>query len=716
MIVTAAFACTLALGSFASPSEPPVTVTVDAGSGTYAITDASLGWTLSGSVGSRLYGLHFGQGHDRVGAYKETTFRWTSGVPLTATVKSYFDRHTVLFRLHYCGALTGPGLAFPDFSTMPAGLHPFSFRDQSFAAPTFSLTQSCSPWLMFDGLARSLIVSPASNFMVAAMSGDGVSRIASGLDRRLRRVPGGLDQDTILVFAGGINQAWDTWGASLRKLYARSDNWCAKDPVVTRFGYWTDNGADYYYDYDLDKGYEGTLKAVVDRYRLEGVHVGYVQLDSWWYDKTTDDPAGKPAGTVKNKRLPQGAWNRFGGLWEYRADKDLFPDGLAAFQAGIGVPLAVHNRWMDRKSPYHDRYRISGVAAVDPAWWNDVAAYLASGRVECYEQDWLDTVFSNSPEMSREVGIGDAFTDTMARACADRGLAMQYCMASPRFFLQGLKYPNLTTIRTSGDRFEPGKWSDFLFVSRLADCVGIRPWCDVFKSREMGNMILGALSAGPVGTGDRIGKENPANVLRAARPDGLLVKPDRPALPSDRSYIERDGPVIAETYTEAGGSKTLYMFAFPRPHGTRDAAFRLSEFGVSGRFYVFEQAADAGRFVDAGEALRYEIGPSGYLFLEAAPVGPSGIALLGDLGKIVPTGRQRISAISDRSDGVRVRVSLASGEASVVLSGVSPKPPKVAADHGSARLASYDRTTGRFSVQVTPAAGATQVPVTLSVR
>ena len=60
----------------------------------------------------------------------------------------------------------------------------------------------------------------------------------------------------------------------------------------------------------------------------------------------------------------------------------------------------------------------------------------------------------------------------MAAACARHGLVMQYCMALPRHFLQGAKYSNLTTIRTSGDRFEPGKWRDFLYTSQLAAAVG----------------------------------------------------------------------------------------------------------------------------------------------------------------------------------------------------------------------------------------------------
>ena len=48
---------------------------------------------------------------------------------------------------------------------------------------------------------------------------------------------------------------------------------------------------------------------------------------------------------------------------------------LAAFQKSIDLPLITHNRWIDPASPYHEHYKISGIAAVDPKWWDHIAAY-----------------------------------------------------------------------------------------------------------------------------------------------------------------------------------------------------------------------------------------------------------------------------------------------------------------------------------------------------
>ena len=125
----------------------------------------------------------------------------------------------------------------------------------------------------------------------------------------------------------------------------------------------------------------------------------------------------------------------------------------------------------------------------------------------------------------------------MARATHDHNMTMQYCMAPARFFLQAAKYPNLTTIRVNQDRFERKKWQSFLDASLLAEAAGRWPWVDVFMSGETDNLLLSVLSAGPVGTGDALGKEHRDNLMKAIRADGVIVKPDVPIVRVDSSFI-----------------------------------------------------------------------------------------------------------------------------------------------------------------------------------
>lgn len=505
--------------------------------GEYVITSVPMNWKFAGSIGHVLTDINSLKGHDEIGNFSEIKFKWDSGNAYEGAIKWYADKPVVMFLLTLLNDQTKPLDAFPSFTEFPTDMNKFSFNNDNFAPPQFKLNETSTPWLFFDDKMNSFIISPASDFIVSKLTGDGNKKISSGLNDEVKNLPAKFTHETILVFTNGIRNAWDIWGKSLRAMYKRKLPVNDADPVLKYFGYWTDNGADYYYNCDTTLGYSQTLLDLKKRYKEEGIPLGYMQLDSWWYEKSIYDVNGKPDADHKSPNLPYGKWNRYGGMMSYTADPFLFPKGLSGFHKEAGLSLVTHNRWIDHKSPYHDKYKISGYAAIDQKYWNHIISYLKNSGVVCYEQDWLNYIYDKSPQMAEGIDVGNEFTDGMANACLKAGISMQYCMAMPRFFLQGLKYNNLTTIRTSGDRFRMDKWKHFIYTSELAYECGIYPWCDVFKSDEKGNMILAVLSSGPVGTGDAIGREDKENIMMACRKDGVLVKPDIPILPIDEDYI-----------------------------------------------------------------------------------------------------------------------------------------------------------------------------------
>ena len=469
--------------------------------------------------------------------------------------------------------------------------------------------------------------------------------------------------------------------------------------MLKYLGYWTDNGATYYYNYDTDKGYAGTLQSLVERYRQEQIPIRYLQLDSWWYYKTTTDADGRPGKEKKSDKLPAGEWNRYGGLLEYKAHTDLFPNGLDAFQKAIGLPLVTHNRWIDPASPYHQQYKISGIAAVDPKWWDSIADYMKTSGIVTYEQDWLDRIYTYSPAFSSNVGTGEAFLDDMARACQEQGITMQYCMPYPCYFLQGSRYENLTTIRASGDRFNTEPLERFsLHLASGFGSLGIWPWADVYMSGETNNVLLSTLSAGPVGIGDAIGADNKDNLLQAVRADGVIVKPDASIVPLDHSYIadaeKKLAPLVSSTYTDHDGIKTKYVFAFNRRHAPADEVhFTLGELGLSGPAYVYDYFTGTGRLLLGNDTFAAPLDKSAAKYFVVAPVGQSGIAFLGDKNKFVGTGRQRIASMRDEPGKLTVDVILAASEKSVMLHGFAISPPE-------APGAQYDPRTKIFSIEV----------------
>src|SRR6202035_120363 len=330
----------------------------------------------------------------------------------------------------------------------------------------------------------------------------------------------------------------------------------------------------------------------------------------------------------RNPALPAEEWNRYGGLLKYEAHPTVFPGGLAAFQKKVGLPLITHNRWIDPESPYHEHYDISGVAAVDPKFWKEIMGYTSSANVVTYEQDWLNVIYQYSPALGTTLSSGDAFTDGMARAAQEKGMSLQYCMALPRHFLQGARYGNLTTIRTSGDKFTRANWDAFLYTSRLASALGIWPWADVFMSTETDNVLIATLSGGMVGNGDRIGAENKENLLRAVRLDGVIVKPDAPLLPIDAMYASdaagRPSPMIASAHTDHGALRTAYVFAYSRAAEDAKAAFTPAQVGVQQDVYLYDTQARTARRLAASEKFIFDLAANGTAYFVLAPVSRAG--------------------------------------------------------------------------------------------
>lgn len=685
---------------------------VDPDAGDYEIISKNPAWTLGGSLGMPLNQVAVSRGHDQAGGYQQIAFAWRHGpTPMSGQFRLYDDQPQVLFS-QTCGAgAEVPPAAFPAFTKLPPSLHIFSYGHHEFAPPQFAASELSTPWLLFDDQAGALVISPASHFMVASMIGDGRNKVASGFSATLRNLPPGFTQQTLVVFGHGINQTWDAWGRALVALQGAKRPANDADTVLKYLGYWTDNGATYYYNYDFAKGYASTLQSLAEYYRQQQVPIRYLQLDSWWYYKTTTGADGAPGKQKKSDRLPEGEWNRYGGLLEYKAHTNLFPNGLDAFQKSLGLPLVTHSRWIDPASPYHQHYKISGIAAVDPKWWDHIADYLKTSGIVTYEQDWLDRIFTYSPAFSSDVGTGEAFLDNMARACREHGITVQYCMPYPCYFLQGSRYPNLTTIRTSGDRFNTNKWNDFLYTSRLASSMGIWPWADVYMSTEINNVLLSTLSAGPVGIGDALGAESKANLVQAVRTDGVIVKPDASIVPLDRSYIadanHTSAPLTASTWTDHDSLKTAYVFACNRRRTPADQVqFTLGELGLNGPAYVFDYFSGTGQRVEAAAGFSADLGPNQSAFYVVAPVGRSGIAFLGDQGKFVGNGRQRIESLREAPGRLTVGVVLAAGEKSVVLHGYAAAAPRATVLAGTDDAVQYDPATRHFTVvvKVDPAA------------
>ena len=681
LALTGACLCVSAASSIQNPNGVAVSVGAN---GSFDITARVPAWRFGGEIGAVVANVTTGAGSDALGGYQEISFDFNVGGARHASIRSYSGRPAVAFTLVYPNGADAP-TAFPVLSRYPQNPNHINYSGM-FAFPSFFAFTPDSPFVSFDKAANTFIVSPLANFMTAATAWDANSGIVSGMAQGITALPAGFTHQVILVFGQGINRTFDEWGLALTDFQGKTRPANDSDVSLARLGYWTDSGATYYYRTAPSLSYKDTLAAVKADFDRQGIPLGYAQLDSWFYPKG-----------------PKNDWtDGSGGIYSYTAAASLFGDNFKTFQQSLGVPLITHARWIDANSPYRQQYKMSGNVSIDPAYWSAVARYLGNAGVVTYEQDWLNE------KAVTDLNLTDpyAFLDNMAAAMAQQNITMQYCMATPRHLMQSTRYNNLTTARVSGDRFNPNVWTNFIYASRLAASLGIYPFTDVLMSSERDNLLLATLSAGPVGVGDAIGTVDGTSLRLAVRADGAIVKPDAPLTPIDSSFLNDarslKAPIVASTFSAFGDLRTYYVFAYSQGTNTV-SSFSPSDLGMTGLAYVYNTITEIGRLAGTHDVVSEPVA-DGRLYYVVAPVGPSGIAVLGDKGQFVSMGKKRIAGISD--DGtVHLTVVFAGGETLRTIHGYAPDVPKVEALAGSVGPVAYDGTTQRFSFQVGPGTG-----------
>lgn len=659
-----------------------------ASDGSYSVAFPAAHWTLEGKLPSPVTAVRTTQGVDRIGAYSELSAVWDSGNS-RAEIRVYRNQPIVMLNDVWVrgGVNHQP---FPSFASLPQDADRFSFHKENFGFYEFGKLGEQGPWTFFDRSDHALIVSPADHFLISAMDENEDGSADSRIVPEIATLPPGFSHATLIAAGDGINPTFSAWGAALLKLGGKRRPSSHADITLARLGYWTDNFAAYYYKFNPKLGYEGTLLAVRDEFRRLNIPLGYMQLDSWFYPKSAANRWNTGGGT-----LPYGEY-------VYRADTELFPHGLAAFQRELGLPLVTHSRWIAPSSPYHQQYRMSGNVVIDPRYWTSTAAYLHSAGVITYEQDWLD----KNAQTAMNLHDPATFLSEMNRAMAAEGMSIQYCMPLPADYMASTLYPAVQTIRTSDDGFQRLRWDHFLYDSRLATAVGLWPFSDPFYSHDLGSVIISTLSGGPAAMADAIGQFDVPNIKATMRGDGVVIKPDQPLLPIDSLYLEdaqsQGKPMVAVARTNFDSGGAVYVFTYPRLASTSSAIVPLSELGLSQPAYAWNWVDHTGQLIPAGGSLSMTFA-NGWAYDVLVPVDSDGLALVGDASKITTLGRERAVAMSHRGR-LSVTVQFAPDEQEVELTGYAADQPVVTARSGRAKLVSYDPQSHAFEVQVSPGA------------
>lgn len=587
------------------------------------------------------------------------------------------------------GDFMRPGLVHGELPVDPKYRHVLDFQITPMLPPLRAPVPSAGPLILFSDALDVLVFSPLDHFYESVIRYEG-GVIRYGVQGEIDALPGGFTHRFIAVEGHGINRTVEAWGALLRSDRGTPAPDRYADRGLSHLGYWTDNGAHYYYRTEDGMNEADTLLAVKQEADALGVPYGYFQLDSWWYEKA-----------------PGRGANPWGGVIRWEPQAAMFPEGLAAFQAELGLPLIVHNRWFAPDNAYvgdHPFVEDGGPDMALPAdrtVFDRLMADAASWGAFTYEQDWLIPQFWGVPHLRNGVGHTERWMRSIDGAARDRGLTVQLTMAGAAHLMDAVDLPSVTSVRTSidykADAPKTGFWPQFHTVNMVAAAVGIWPFKDNFQSAERWGeeeSLISALSAGMVGVGDRIGSTRTDLVLRTCRSDGLLLKPDRPATPIDAMFLPHDRPYLTATYSDRKAlGRWHYLAAYHIERGDEDrraiddlfAAVAYSggkvgemfviperierwtvdleaDLGIRDRVVVYDFETGTADAVEESFSLRPTTEAFRHRYVVIAPIQDNGLALIGERTKWVTLADRRFEAIGIEEDGIRVRVAGAPNE------------------------------------------------------
>ena len=685
------------------------------------------------------------RGADDLGDYDLLELSWADlPLPLAGSVRLYRSRPLVVFRLAAPTGLSGevpgpfevPRVAWPHFRPtrraaggVPAGARTFAHQWAEFALPLFGDADAggflfaphrppvASPLLLMAPDGRTLLLGPLDAFhaQIIAVPRD-TEALADGLrcgwHGDLAVAPAGFASELALWAAPTPRAALDEWAGLLRRRAGTVRPSRYADPGLARLSYWTDNGATYYYRTAPGLDYAATLERAVADCEARGLPIELVQIDSWFYPHEHPRPVSDEGAPI----VPPS------GLMRWEPREDLFPGGFATLRARLGHrPLAFHSRHFASASPYFARHAawIDGATAhpSGPELFDHLLRAAAAWGAATYEQDWLVESFfavrglRAAPERARD------WQQALDRAAGAHGLTLQWCMATPADFLQSVTLRHLTSIRTSGDYrylFDNGlNWVWFLHVNALARALGLHAFKDVFLSDRVAEpyaeveALLAALSTGPVGIGDAIGRADRDLVLRTCREDGVLVKPDAPLAAIDRCFLRHGhlmpALLVGETGSQHGRHRWTYVVTLHASshRETLHEDLALADLGQArpdGPVLAYDWRRRTFQHLAADGGWRASLDFQDWDFRVLCPVLPGERALFGDPTRYATMGDRRIAGVAASVECLSFDVIGMPGTVAEVH-GWAARPPR------RVRAATY-----RDGRDLTPAEGAAPEP------
>lgn len=601
------------------------------------------------------------------------------GVVLVRTDEPWGERLTLRAARHLDGLATGR-FSTPSASvrfssaSWPAGIELLGFAFTQFAMPVVAAGD-----LGFDFRPAPALQSPPAVLPLLARAGDRCVLLAPlrhaheqivavrdgelqwGWHGDLDEVPEGFEVQAAVVRGASPSDVLGVWGAALHGAQGVARRPPGTDPLTSHLSYWTDNGAAYWYRTEPGRTIAESVTDVVRALRADGVPVHAVELDSWFY------PHEVPRA-IREIGYPDDVPPT--GMVEWRPRPDAFPpladadtDPLTRLAHDLDdPPLVLHARHIAPTSPHV----ADGIASGEQWWVDDLAAHPADPSffrrwfadaarwgATCIEQDWMLMYWFGVRALRSTPGRALAWQGALNAAGDEFGVDLLWCMATPADLIEAVRFERVAAVRTCDDyRFadDPAVlWTWFLTVNRLADVLGLTPFKDCFFSGPPGDdpidgdrhaeleALLSALSTGPVGIGDRLGRTDRDVVLRTCLDDGTILRPDRPiGLVDDclfgapaRGERLAWATTTSTVATTAGDRTWTYVVAINTAGDRRAISDHLE---LDTEHHLYEWRTGSGH---VGRRLAITLGPRDWALFVCCPLADDGSWTVGDPTKYV---------------------------------------------------------------------------------
>ncbi|KAK6165977.1 hypothetical protein SNE40_022776 [Patella caerulea] len=637
------------------------------------------------------------QGTDRLGDFETAT--WYLGVDdnvVALGYKVYDKKNYVILQQHFLNKTSGTSTGNKDLliSTFPAVMIDDTMAGElgyiAYSGTQYGSTgmeigtwapgkvnmntgTAGGPTIFFDKKDNVVIIAPFSEFMSASTYLDTTqqpNRLSWGIMGGVMEIPEDfMAQFMVFYSPNGINKAFEEWGSLMKDFYGKDPSYRKADMTINYLGYYTDNGAYYYWRPEPHKTNEQTIYDIQSYALNSSIPYKYIQYDEWWYIRARG-PTGLPTGTIK---------------WSLRPK--VFPSGMRKLYENTEWPVVAHNMYWSNQTTYAKQnggnYTFlldeSGMALpFEEGFWNDLFKESKLWGLAVYEQDYMNVNTDAINATVSDVVSGKTWLMDMGNAARKNGLTIQYCMSYPRHAMTALEIPAVTQARVYMDnRPNTDHWT--IGVSSLfAEAMGIAPFKDNFWSTEVqtGNgynqtephtsihAAISTLSTGPVGLGDKVGHSNPNLIMRSCNAEGLILKPSKPITAIDKQIQQMAfggniGPE-GKIYTTYSNIDNHIFGIILAANISMDYTLRIQDTGINMTQAAMVMISDlyiSDTLVTFNESQPLKITTSCttkyfclYYYSPVFTVGNDKVMIYGEVDKWTPMSNNRVTGIRVISD------------------------------------------------------------------